>query len=69
MNIPVCQLRLGYAPAGSERAWPCGQFWEEEPEPILAKRTQPSLNMGEFFSERVQAALTQRGRLTLLLDV
>src|SRR3984893_16474959 len=44
MNMPVYQR--GTLRAGSERDWPCGQFWEEEPEPILAKRTQPSLNMG-----------------------
>jgi hypothetical protein len=57
MNNPVYQLRLGYAPGGVRAG--LGQFWEEEPEPILAKRTQPSLNSGKFFSERIRAAFTQ----------
>ena len=46
MNNPVCQLRLGYALGRFRAGLAMRAIWEEEPEPILAKRTQPSLNMG-----------------------
>jgi hypothetical protein len=66
MNIPVYQLRLGYAPAGSERSQPCRAILGRGTR-ANSDQTNPAVpQYGASFQNASELPLTQRSRLTLL---